>query len=89
MAFTGKNLTREEMEELIETLLCTDLNNEDTAHLIMEFVDFYIKKSKKNKEIEKWKLVTLVVMHIEKVIIECGVLKNSFQIYSSVLNADW
>ncbi len=53
MAFTGTNLTREEMEELIETLLCTDLNNEDTAHLIMEFVDFYIRKSKKSKEIEK------------------------------------
>lgn len=53
MAFTGTNLTREEMEELIVTLLSTDLNNEDTAHLIMEFVDFYIKKSKKNKEIEK------------------------------------
>ena len=50
MAFTGTNLTREEMEELIVTLLSTDLNNEDTAHLIMEFVDFYIRKSKKSKE---------------------------------------
>lgn len=53
MAFTGNNLTREEMEELIETLLCTDLNNEDTAHLIMEFVEFYIRKSKENKKVEK------------------------------------
>ena len=53
MAFTGTNLTREEMEELIETLLCTNLNNEDTAYLIMEFVEFYIRKSKKNTEKEK------------------------------------
>lgn len=51
MAFEGKNLTRDEMEELIETLLNTDLNNEDTAYLIMEFVEFYIRKSnKKTKE---------------------------------------
>lgn len=50
MAFEGKNLTREEVEELIVTLLNTDLNNEDTAHLIMEFVEFYIQKSKKKSK---------------------------------------
>lgn len=45
MAFNGKNLTREEAEELIVTLLNTELNNEDTAYLIMEFVEFYIRKT--------------------------------------------
>lgn len=45
MVFNGKNLTREEAEELIVTLLNTELNNEDTAYLIMEFVEFYIRKT--------------------------------------------
>ena len=44
MAYTAENFTREEVEYLIEKLLDTDLNNEDTASLILDFVEFYCKK---------------------------------------------
>lgn len=44
MAYIAENFTREEVEYLIEKLLDTDLNNKDTASLILDFVEFYCKK---------------------------------------------
>ena len=44
MAYTAENFTRDEIEYLIEKLLDTDLNNQDTASLILDFVEFYCKK---------------------------------------------
>lgn len=50
MAFTAKNLTRGDCVNIIAQLLYTNLNNEDTADLIMNVAEFFVERE--NEEIK-------------------------------------
>lgn len=50
MAFTAKNLTRGDCVNIIAQLLYTNLNNEDTADLIMNVAEFFVERA--NEEIK-------------------------------------